>query len=66
MSNFLATDRKAELKAQEMCEQARPEVLSPKLHLLGAASFNRPGVEMGQGEGNEKHPQPINLLLQLH
>ena len=51
-----------------MCEHMSPGLRSSgRLCIaLGEASFIRPGVEMGQGEGNEKHPQPINLLLQLH
>lgn len=52
----------------EMCEHRSPGLRSSaRLCLaLGKASFIGPGVEMGQGGGNEKHPQPINLLLQLH
>lgn len=53
---------------EEMCEQMSPGLRSSaRLCItLGEASFIHPGVELGQGEGNENHPQPINLLLQLH
>lgn len=61
---------RSEQKAkEEMCERRSPG-LDPQPGFASCwereASFIRPGVEMGQGEGNEKHPQPINLLLQLH